>query len=81
MGGRHEVAESQGGSLPTRREQALLFANRAEDEYKREWYWSCAQYAGYADYAWMQNFDDGYQYYVHKSNAYRARVVRRQPIQ
>lgn len=74
-------AESQGGSLPTRREQALMFANRAEDEYRKEWYWSSEQYAGYDDFAWMQGFDDGSQGTGHKSNGYRARVVRRQAIQ
>ena len=70
-------AEKKGGSLPTRREQAVMFGNRAEDQYKEDWYWSSAQYAGGDDYAWMQDFDDGRQCYGHKSGDCRARAVRR----
>jgi hypothetical protein len=74
-------AESQGGSLPTRREQSVLFANRAEGEYRKEWYWSCEQYAGGAESAWVQDFGDGSQGYGRKGDDCRARVVRRQAIQ
>ncbi|UGQ45096.1 DUF1566 domain-containing protein [Massilia endophytica] len=74
-----EFAAAAGGELPTRREQALLFANLPE-HFKRDWYWSCEQHAGYADYAWYQGFGNGYQSTGHKSAAGRARAVRRLPI-
>ena len=74
-------AEGVGGGLPTRRDQAVMFGNRGEGQYKSEWYWSCEQYAGYESYAWMQNFNHGSQNDDHKSLAYLARAVRRKPIQ
>jgi hypothetical protein len=48
-----EWAKKQGGELPTRREQSLLFANCGA-EFKRDWYWSGEQRAEDADYAWGQ---------------------------
>jgi hypothetical protein len=65
-------------SLPTRPEQALLYAN-VGDLFAREWYWSSAQYAGHAGYAWFQLFDNGYQFSYGKSSELRARAVRRIP--
>jgi hypothetical protein len=61
-------------SLPTRKEQALLFANAAE-HFEPDWYWSGEQYS--ATYAWMQYFDYGNQSYDHKGYYYRVRAVRR----
>ena len=72
-------AKKKGGELPTRKEQALLFANAA-DKFQQRWYWSSEEYAGNADYAWIQNFSYGYQGYYHKSNDYRCRAVRRVAI-
>ncbi|TAK45296.1 MAG: DUF1566 domain-containing protein [Betaproteobacteria bacterium] len=72
-------AKKQGGELPTRKEQALLFANAA-DEFEPRWYWSSKEYAGTADYAWVQGFSFGYQCDVHKSYGCRARAVRRVAI-
>ena len=66
-------------TLPTRREQRLLWANLPE-HFDSAWYWSNEQYAGYSDYAWMQNFGNGNQYIVLKSLSYRVRLVRRVPI-
>lgn len=74
-------AEEKGGTLPTRREQSVMFGNRGEGQYKEEWYWSCAQYAGNGAYAWVQSFGDGNQDDNHKDGVYRARAVRRSPIQ
>lgn len=74
-------AESKGGSVPTRREQSVMFGNRAEGQYREEWYWSCEQCAGHDASAWVQTFYVGTQNHDHKSNAYRARAVRREPIQ
>ncbi len=74
-----EWAASVGGELPTRREQALLFAN-VREEFESAWYWSSEQDAGYSGYAWSQGFSDGYQHYDRKSNELRARAVRRLAI-
>ena len=73
-------AKEQGGELPTRREQSLLFAN-LKDAFEGDWYWSGEQCAPYPDYAWIQTFDDGDQGYGHKGDRYRARAVRRLVIQ
>lgn len=72
-------AQSIGGELPTRREQALLYANLPE-QFKSEWYWSCEQHAAGSDYAWLQHFGDGSQNLNRKSNTNRARAVRRLTI-
>lgn len=75
-----EFAAKVGGELPTRREQALLYANLKE-QFKPAWYWSGEQHAGYEDYAWAQHFDLGYQNDSLKDDRLRARVVRRLIIQ
>jgi hypothetical protein len=72
-------AEEQGGELPTRREQALLFAN-APEQFKNDWYWSGEQHAADSDYAWYQGFNYGYQYDT-VYNKLRARSVRRLVIE
>jgi hypothetical protein len=69
-------AESLDGTLPTRREQSLLFANLKE-EFSNNCYWSCEQHAGSAAYAWYQGFEHGSQGYSTKGNERRARAVRR----
>ena len=66
--------------LPTRAEQALLFANVPE-LFAKEWYWSGAQYAGAEQCAWYQDFYGGLQFYDRKVGELRARAVRRQPIE
>ena len=48
-----EWAKAQGGELPTRREQRLLFIN-LKDQFEEDWYWSSEQ-AGPSD-AWGQYF-------------------------
>ena len=73
-------AKKQGGELPTRREQSLLFAN-AKEQFQGTWYWSCEPYASDASYAWVQSFGDGGQHSNRVVNDYRARAVRRIPIQ
>lgn len=55
-----EWAEKVGGELPTRREQALLFANLKE-AFQPRWYWSGEQHAADSDYAWVQSFSNGTQ--------------------
>lgn len=66
--------------LPTRKEQALMFANVSE-LFKEAWYWSCEQHAGGSGYAWVQGFGDGGQFNVRKSDGFRVRAVRRLVIQ
>ena len=44
------------------------------------WYWSSTQHASDSDLAWVQYFNNGYQYDLRKSFAGRARAVRRLPI-
>lgn len=75
-----EWAKKQGGELPSRREQSLLFAN-AKEHFEERWYWSGEQRADGADYAWSQGFDGGNQYYDGVGSASRARAVRRVVIQ
>ena len=75
-----EWAKKQGGELPTRREQSLLFAN-CQAEFTKDWYWSGEQRAGDAGAAWYQYFSHGHQYWAGVSFRSRARAVRRVPIQ
>ena len=73
-------AEKQGGELPTRQEQALLFAN-LKGEFQGAWYWSNQQHESDEGYAWAQDFYDGYQSFFHHYVGLRARAVRRLTIQ
>lgn len=73
-------AKKQGGDLPDRVEQALLFRDH-RSKFQRDWYWSGKQLAGDESYAWCQLFTDGYQDWNHVSDLCRARAVRRVPIQ
>lgn len=67
-------AKEAGGELPTRQEQALLFAN-LKSEFEGAYYWSSEEYS--SSYAWNQGFYHGLQYYLSKSAESRARAVRR----
>ena len=72
-------AKKQGGELPTRQEQSLLFAN-AKQHFESSWYWSGEKYASGSDSAWNQNFLNGFQISGHEDSSDRARAVRRLPI-
>jgi hypothetical protein len=74
-----EWAASVGGDLPTRPEQALLFAHQ-RDQFDRDWYWSNTLHESFPDYAWLQSFFGGHQYIHGRSTELRARAVRRLPI-
>lgn len=74
-----EWAASIEGELPTRREQALLYAN-LPSEFRKDWYWSGEQPAAHSGSAWSQYFYDGYQDYDNQGYERRARAVRRSPI-
>lgn len=63
-------------TLPTRRDQALCFANVPE-QFEKTWYWSGEPHASDAGYAWYQTFFNGGQYYAPKDVQLRARAVRR----
>ncbi|OBR52376.1 hypothetical protein [Paraburkholderia tropica] len=70
-------AAEQGGELPTRREQSLLFAN-LKQHFESRYYWSAEEYETNVAYAWFQDFLYGNQYYHHKDlSICRARAVRR----
>jgi hypothetical protein len=71
-----EWARGVGGTLPTRQEQSLLFAN-LKGQFSGDWYWSSEQHAGDGAYAWSQGFDDGTQDSSHTSYEGRVRAVRR----
>lgn len=66
-------------TLPRRKEQAVMFGNVPE-LFQKEWYWSCEQYAGDDESAWVQTFYDGTQSLNHEDYESRARAVRRVPI-
>ena len=71
-----EWAGRAGGALPTRQEQALLFAN-CKPHLQPRWYWSCEEHESETSYAWHCNFNDGYQTSYHKSYEGSAVAVRR----
>lgn len=71
-----EWAKSIGGDLPTRAEQAMLYAD-FKGEFEECAYWSGEEHATGSDCAWCQGFSYGYQGYGHKSCKLRARSVRR----
>jgi hypothetical protein len=67
-------AASVRGELPTRQEQALLYAN-VKREFQPRWHWSGEQCSD-SD-AWGQGFSYGNQGDDNKSYEGRARAVRR----
>ena len=69
-------AEQAGGVLPTRQEQALLYAN-LKRLFQEAWYWSSEVHESNGSCAWGQTFNDGTQLTSHKSYEGRARAVRR----
>ena len=74
-----EWAKSIGGDLPTRTEQAMLWANH-RDQFKKDWYWSNEIHHSESGWAWCQYFDSGGQNGGYRSSELRARAVRRLPI-
>lgn len=74
-------ATEQGGELPTRQEQSLLFAN-AKQGFEKDWYWSSQTHDDSSEWAWCQGFGYGTQSSLHKSYGNcRARAVRRVVIE
>ncbi len=70
-----EWAKSQGGDLPNRIEQAMLWANN-RDLFKKDWYWSGEQHED-GGAACAYGFPGGNQCYFNTSGRLRARCVRR----
>lgn len=75
----NDWASARGGSLPTRRELSLLFANQRE-QFERAWYWSSEQHETRAQLVWGQNFASGIQTVYGRPYRGHARAVRRVPI-
>lgn len=48
--------------LPTRTESALLYATLRDQIDKGDWYWTSTYYDDDKDAAFVQTFDNGYQY-------------------
>lgn len=69
-------AKDKGGDLPTRIEQAMLWAHHRK-QFKARWYWSNEQRAEDSSFAWGQSFDYGDQYYWLQDLKSMARAVRR----
>jgi len=70
-------AASVNGALPTRQEQALLYAN-CKPYLQPAWHWSSETHENDASSAWDCNFGDGYQSdHDHKSYEGSAVAVRR----
>ena len=74
-----EWAAKQGGELPTRQEQALLYAN-LKAQFQPKYYWSCQAHHNESAWAWYQDFSYGYQTDGLQYYELRARAVRRLPI-
>lgn len=69
-------ADKEGGVLPSRVDQLVLFKN-LKGEFKDAYYWSCEQHAGDSGYAWVQHFGSGTQGWGDVSGRAHARAVRR----
>ena len=65
--------------LPLQTSAELFQAGNAQ-AFEKAWYWSSTQHASDSDYAWIQDFGNGYQSNDNKSYQGRARAVRRSPI-
>ena len=73
-----EWAASVGGELPSRQEQALLYAN-CKPHLDPMWHWSGEEHEDDASYAWYCHFSDGNQYDCYKSYEGAAVAARRVP--
>ncbi len=69
-------AKEQGGDLPSREEQALLFAN-LKKHFQQAYYWSDTEHPTDKGYAFVQYFGRGNQLLSGKYYKFRARAVRR----
>ena len=65
-----------GGTLPTRQEQSLIFAN-CKPHLEGGYHWSSEEYEDNDKYAWYCGFGDGHQDDYRKDGALSAVAVRR----
>lgn len=68
-------ARKQGGELPTRRMQSLLFANLKE--FRPESHWSSERHEFESSYIWLLDFISGQPAYWSKNSDFWARAIRR----
>ena len=73
-------AKSIGGDLPSRIEQAMLWADR-RDQFRKDWYWSNEVGHVNTNYVWYQCFVLGQQDATRKADKIRAIAVRRLVIE
>lgn len=71
-----EWAAKQGGVLPSRIDQLVLFKH-LKGEFQDAWYWSGEPFAGTGDegFAWSQGFGYGGSHYYRMGGIFRARAV------
>ena len=72
-------AKKQGGDLPDRVEQAVLFRDYRK-LFQQRAYWSNTTHADFSGYAWLQYFTNGGQTNWDKDSKLLARAVRRVTI-
>jgi len=75
-----EWATEQGGVLPSRIDALVLYESLRAHFKTDGYYWTDTVHPGTADYAFIQDFEYGYQYYDRKDSRCRARAVRRVEI-
>lgn len=55
----------------------ITLRNNVSDKFKKDWYWLKPNHPSSSGCAWCQDFNDGYQHWIHEDNQLRARPVRR----
>src|SRR5471030_760155 len=74
-------AKEQGSDMPTKDEwPQVAEALKITGDQPSGWHWSSTQHADFSANAWLQDFNDGDQYFTRKSHPGHARPVRRLPI-
>ena len=67
--------KSIGQDLPPREVLMMAFLNpEIRKKFSHDYYWSSSEYD--TNDAWGQDFEDGYQYNLYKTNTYLVRAVR-----
>jgi hypothetical protein len=71
-----ERAAAEGADLPNRAELVTMYEHFPE-QFQKTWYWSNTTDRDGDQWAWYQDFYNGYQYGNGMTNELRARAVRR----
>ena len=76
-------AKERGGELPNRVDALVICENPKTRKAigSNGWMWTSQTYVHYDAYAWIQSFSHGVQYDGRKDFNYRARAVRRVPLE